>query len=65
MVSNYYIYYKIDGIGGVENITKHNLGGNNNNCGCNDCCGYGGRQMNPPLDGGFVIDEYFWGWGNY
>ena len=65
MVSNYYIYYKIDGIGGVKNITKNNSGGNNNNCGCNGCCGYGGRQMNPPLDGGFVIDEYFWVWGNY
>ena len=41
-------------------IKKNNSGGNNNN-GCdNGCCGYGGRQTNPPLDGGFVIDEYFW-----
>ena len=42
-------------------IKKNNSGGNNNN----GCCGYGGRQTNPPLDGGFVIDEYFWVGGNY
>ena len=48
-----------------ESITKNNSGDNNNNgCG-NGCCGYGGRQTNPPLDGGFVIDEYFWVGGNY
>ena len=48
-----------------ESIKKNNSGGNNNE-GCGNGGGsYGGRHTNPPLDGGFVIYEYFWVWGNY
>ena len=62
---NYYIYYAYNwwkrwGLKKNESITNNNAGGNNNNGGCNSWCGYGGKQMNPPLNGGFVIDEYFW-----